>query len=685
MGTATRPTLTISRFRNLYDNQPKVVDVSWDDLKHELSRHCIRRDKDGPLISPAVYLPGATRANDNARLITAFFADLDDGTRPEELTPGWDLYAYALYSTHSSTPEKPKWRAVFPLKRPVPASEWPSVWAKLAAALTHARMDPQCKEVARFYYLPAAPPGAETFVAVNDGAWLDPDQFEDLPPSEEEKRGAASTLGERIPSGQRNAVLFGSACAMRRKGFGSTAIEAALLITNTERCDPPLDDDEVKAIAASAASYAPAEVPHPADPPLPDEKDAPRGNGREAGFVDDEKKDEEAGDHSTNGHEPEVQILWANTVEQKPVAWFWNNWLPAGKLTLLDGDGQLGKSLAMVDIAARYTTGSTMPDGSDCGVPVPGTVLMMIAEDDPDDTVCPRLSAAGADLKKVGFLQGRSVPDGEGGKMVLPIHLLDLKALRKAIRQAEAGLLIVDPVMSFIPTGSDTYRETDVRRIMGGLKDLAAEKENPCTIVLIRHPTKQAHSNPLYVGSASIGFINSSRSAILVAMDPTDEAGEQRVWALNKHNLAAPTKSRVYRIQADDNVPKVVWDGTSDLTAQDLVSKRGSGEKVGPAMQAVLDLYTEPGQKFSIEQIAALTGKSYGATKTLVCRMKEAGYLVPDAQANYSRVPEGPEGQDPPPPPDPYDDPFLDEEDGEDGGPQTNDPGGPQVNFDGLL
>ena len=61
--------------------------------------------------------------------------------------------------------------------------------------------------------------------------------------------------GTPIAEGQRNATLTSLAGSMRRRGMMAEAIEAALLITN-QRCQPPLPEDEVKAIAASVTRYA---------------------------------------------------------------------------------------------------------------------------------------------------------------------------------------------------------------------------------------------------------------------------------------------------------------------------------------------------------------------------------------------------------------------------------------------
>ena len=67
-----------------------------------------------------------------------------------------------------------------------------------------------------------------------------------------------SSQASASPSGGRNAMLTSVAGSMRRRGMGHPAIEAALLAENAQRCDPPLDEGEVRKIAGSVSGYAPA-------------------------------------------------------------------------------------------------------------------------------------------------------------------------------------------------------------------------------------------------------------------------------------------------------------------------------------------------------------------------------------------------------------------------------------------
>jgi putative DNA primase/helicase len=67
----------------------------------------------------------------------------------------------------------------------------------------------------------------------------------------------AGQAGACVREGGRNNVLTSFAGTMRRRGMSREAIEAALLVENRLRCEPPLDEEEVRVIAASVGGYTP--------------------------------------------------------------------------------------------------------------------------------------------------------------------------------------------------------------------------------------------------------------------------------------------------------------------------------------------------------------------------------------------------------------------------------------------
>ncbi|WP_040666746.1 AAA family ATPase, partial [Nitrolancea hollandica] len=89
------------------------------------------------------------------------------------------------------------------------------------------------------------------------------------------------------------------------------------------------------------------------------------------------------------------RILRAADIVPERIRRLWGNYIFLGKLNVFDGDPGLGKSTAMVDIAARVTTYRAMPDGSRSDLEGPASVLILSAEDGAGDTIRSRLEAAG--------------------------------------------------------------------------------------------------------------------------------------------------------------------------------------------------------------------------------------------------------------------------------------------------
>lgn len=72
----------------------------------------------------------------------------------------------------------------------------------------------------------------------------------------QEKKNTQVTSDGPIISGGRNNTLTSIGGRMRNTGLEYSEIESALLRINQERCQPPLDESEVKTIAASVSRYA---------------------------------------------------------------------------------------------------------------------------------------------------------------------------------------------------------------------------------------------------------------------------------------------------------------------------------------------------------------------------------------------------------------------------------------------
>jgi hypothetical protein len=252
-----------------------------------------------------------------------------------------------------------------------------------------------------------------------------------------------------------------------------------------------------------------------------------------------------------------MRIISVDQLVARPLFWLWLSRLALGKLAILDGDPGLGKSLLTLDLCARLSTNRPAPDGSP--MPGPANSLVLNAEDGPADTTHARLVANGADMRRVFVAD----PDDE-----LPRLPSQAALLEQAIVQAEARLVVLDPLPAFLDPTVNMANELSVRRALEPLRQIAA-KQN-CVPLLVRNLNKNEGRNAAYRGAGSIAFLGMCRSGWLVAPDPHEP--RRRVLAQLKNNLAAPQPSLGYEIHGPDGgTPSVSWLDACAWTARELL------------------------------------------------------------------------------------------------------------------
>lgn len=201
--------MRVATYRNAFDRDPVVEDLSWPDLVSRLSTPRVspralcqkspcdgrRRDgkpcdgKNGPAWSP-VDIEG-TRANDNVRAVTALVFDLD------HLDPaGLGLakleasnLAFVIHSTHQHRDDHASLRLTLRPSRPLMPAEYPAIREAVVREL-ELPADPATKDLSRLYYLPNSVEGTEPLIYAREGESLDVEAFARLKPT--------SALRERV-------------------------------------------------------------------------------------------------------------------------------------------------------------------------------------------------------------------------------------------------------------------------------------------------------------------------------------------------------------------------------------------------------------------------------------------------------------------------------------------------------
>jgi hypothetical protein len=284
---------------------------------------------------------------------------------------------------------------------------------------------------------------------------------------------------------------------------------------------------------------------------------------------DDQPETSSASLPPASRRKPLPPVVALSQIVPERLRWLSPGRLAAGKLTIFDGDPGLGKSTLLCEFAARISRGEPLPGGA-AGPPRP--VLLMSAEDDPYDTIRPRIDAAGGDPRRVIAFATLPGHDSPGTLGSIPDHVY---LLEEIIARTQAALLIIDPLVAFLARGHNENSNQGVRRAFHSLKGLG--ERTGVAIVAVRHLNKSMTVNPLYRGGGTIGIIGAARCGLLLAPDPDDP--QRRILASTKDNLGLPPPSLAFRLvpSPGSDVARVVWDGVSQWTAEQLLRETASG------------------------------------------------------------------------------------------------------------
>lgn len=187
-------------------------------------------------------------------------------------------------------------------------------------------------------------------------------------------------------------------------------------------------------------------------------------------------------------------------------------------------------------------------------------MLILSAEDDPADTLRPRLEEMGANLRRVRVLRAvRDVDPNTGEPRERAVSLArDIPRLAAALDEIpDCRLLIVDPLSAYLGGGVDSHVNSDVRGVLAPLAGLAADRG--LAVIAVHHLNKAASGAAIYRASGSLAFVAAARAVWLVAADP-DDAGRRIVAAL-KNNLAPDVDGMGFRIRSlPPGTPTLIWE-----------------------------------------------------------------------------------------------------------------------------
>lgn len=341
-----------------------------------------------------------------------------------------------------------------------------------------------------------------------------------------------------------------------------------------------------------------------------------------------------------------AQMVTLADVHSTAIRWLWPKRIARGKLSIIAGQPGLGKSLITIDMAARVSRGATFPDRE--SGPIASDVIFMSAEDDPSDTIRPRLDAAGADVHRVHMLESKAFIDKESGqRRQKSVSLADLPVLEDALSQfPDCRLLIIDPITAYLE-GIDSHRNSDVRGLLAPLSSLAHKHD--VAIVAVTHLSKcgDGGRSALERVSGSLAFAAAARS--VWAVGPDRDHPSRRIVACAKNNLGPDSSGLAYTITpTPDGVPVLTWEADPVETSADelLTPVDRDHESSGSALQEakewlIAELSDGPVMASELRKRANRDGQSWhGAVR----RAKTVLGIKPRKQGMDGWVWELPEG-----------------------------------------
>ena len=246
-----------------------------------------------------------------------------------------------------------------------------------------------------------------------------------------------------------------------------------------------------------------------------------------------------------NGHTSDEAFVFtvaSSLAGQKPPdrPWLVRDWLPCRQVTLLSGDGGVGKSLLAMQLMMALAGGTTWLDTPTTACRVFG----VFAEDDGDelhrrlDAIAKAQNVDIANLDAMAWRCAVSDPcelieiDSAGNLKPSDYYL----RLVKAVREFGARLLVLDAATNLY--GGDEIKRRQVNGFVTLLRRLAIEIDG--SVVLLAHPSAQGISTGSGL-SGSTHWNNAVRSRLYFVRATGDDADpDERTLTRMKANYAGP-------------------------------------------------------------------------------------------------------------------------------------------------
>ena len=205
--------------------------------------------------------------------------------------------------------------------------------------------------------------------------------------------------------------------------------------------------------------------------------------------------------------------------------------IPLQAISFIAGVEGLGKSTYALHLAARLTRGQIAGEYFE----KPVNVSLYTTEDDPHSIIVPRLIAAGADMKRIAFIEGKQI----GAEHVKPLSIeQDIDTLKAHVLERDAKVLILDPIVTRLDEKRDSNKYDDVMKVLEVLGQLLQENNASCIGVTHFNKSAGAIENRIMGSRAWRAYIRS-----LICVHRAEDNEHERIVTHSKCNYGPSQQS----------------------------------------------------------------------------------------------------------------------------------------------
>lgn len=263
---------------------------------------------------------------------------------------------------------------------------------------------------------------------------------------------------------------------------------------------------------------------------------------------------------------PHIKTL--NEVIEKPTEWLITNYIPKNEVTILCGDGGVGKGFVASAIVSAISSGEQVVFESEEEYSKqsrkPQKVLFISSEEDISKVTKRKMLKQGTLIQKNIYVLGAE------NEYTYKVKI-GSKELEKLIHDIKPQLVIIDPIQAFLPPNTNMSDKTTMRDYMGGLKALAVKEDT--TFIVLAHTNKRESYGRQRVGD-SAEIWDASRSVFILGRIDDNT----RYMSQEKNNLAKTQPTTLYEIFDGE----VIFKGITDKKDKDFSNANFSKSKGNP-------------------------------------------------------------------------------------------------------